>query len=312
MHAIHDHLKENVQKILRIYKMIHCRPLLPEEHLYESRSHQCKIDKTPFLRRILTKIYVAHATLELGTETRFATFQIFHRCLSHYIYHNMKSKKEHLPENGGNNELSTKQKQELSSLAVASIFLGCKLCNEHRRLRDVINIKHVLQMDDDLDVRVNEVNGINEHKPPPSLDEEYWKQKEEMVRIEQTLLRIIDFDVNVSFPHRIMILIWEKIIKKLEEKKTGDLDEKSLNYWRCILHNSWKRLNSILFNVDCMVCSSSSLACAALSLAIEDTKAQVPDSMSICDKIDVEWWVWLDVTYDELSKVKDKVSNAAM
>ena len=289
--------------------MIHCRPLLPKEHLYESKSHQCVIDTTPFLRRILRKIYVAHATLELGTETRFATFQIFHRCLSHYIYHNIKCTKENLTENGDNNALSTKQKQELSSLAVASIFLGCKLCNEHRRLRDVINIKHVLQMEDDLEVGVNEVN---EHKPPPSLDEEYWKQKEEMVRIEQTLLRIIDFDVNVSFPHRIMILTWEEIIKRLEERKAGIMDEKSLKYWRCILHNSWKRLNSILFNVDCMVFSCSSLACAALSLAIEDTKAQVPDSMSICDKIDVEWWVWLDVTSDELSKVKDKVSKAAM
>jgi transcription initiation factor TFIIIB Brf1 subunit/transcription initiation factor TFIIB len=34
----------------------------------------------------------------------------------------------------------------LSKLAAASVFLACKLCNEQRRIRDVINIQHVLQM----------------------------------------------------------------------------------------------------------------------------------------------------------------------
>ena len=37
--------------------------------------------------------------------------------------------------------------------------------------------------------------------------------KEEMVRTEQTLLRIIQFDVNISYPHRIMIVLWEELLR---------------------------------------------------------------------------------------------------
>ena len=79
--------------------------------------------------------------------------------------------------------------------------------------------------------------------------------------MEQTLLRFTLFDVNVSYPHRIMILLWEENVKA--DKNTD------ANAWKKVLKAAWRRLNDSLFHVDSLMCSAPSLACAALSLALD-------------------------------------------
>ena len=195
--------------------MADLRPLIPQQHIHNGKPHQIIIESNPYLQRILTKIYIANYTLQLSTETRFTAFQLFHRCLSHYIQYNIISNQHETNQGNGsvnkNNhnryDITLLQRQELSKLAAASIFLACKLCNEQRRIRDVINIQHVLQM--------QECDGIDEKINPPALDEQYWECKRDMVNMEQTLLRFILFDVNVSYPHRIMILIWLSRLTKV-------------------------------------------------------------------------------------------------
>ena len=72
------------------------------------------------------------------------------------------------------------------------------------------------------------------------MDEQYWECKIDMVNMDQTLLRFILFDVNVSYPHRIMILIWEENIKA---DKSGDA-----NAWKKVLKAAWRRPNDSLFH----------------------------------------------------------------
>mmetsp|Transcript_26607 Transcript_26607/g.39417 ORF Transcript_26607/g.39417 Transcript_26607/m.39417 type:complete len:299 (+) Transcript_26607:49-945(+) len=280
--------------------MADLRPLIPKQHIYNGTSHQIVIECNPYLRRILTKIYIANYTLQLSTETRFTSFQLFHRCLSHYIHYNIISNHHETSQGNGsvnnNNhnryDITLLQRQELSKLAAASIFLACKLCNEQRRIRDVINIQHVLQM--------QECDGIDDQTNPPALDEQYWESKRDMVNMEQTLLRVIMFDVNVCYPHRIMILLWEENVKA---DKNGDA-----NAWKKILKAAWRSLNDSLFHVDSLMCSAPSLACASLSLALDEV--QCHDTTSNIHVLH-EWWCWMDVTQKEMVEVKQKLLEAA-
>jgi hypothetical protein len=211
--------------------------------------------------------------------------------------------------------LSTQQREEISDFATASLFLACKLSNEHRRIRDVINIQKVLGMseetfDDTHHLQSTCFLNFNKTVEPPALDENYWKKKEHMVKAEQTLLRIINFDVTVYHPHRIMILLWEELLSSLELLQTGmggcqgDKNIALLHVsWKRVLHIGWKRLNDCLFHVDSLMCNSSWLACAALSLAMEDERMH-------CGK-EIHWWEWIDVTLSDLNETKVKLVQAS-
>mmetsp|Transcript_18939 Transcript_18939/g.27889 ORF Transcript_18939/g.27889 Transcript_18939/m.27889 type:complete len:446 (-) Transcript_18939:119-1456(-) len=314
--------------------MADLRPPIPPEHIYRynyildtpiSRkngvqimdngvdsninSQQILIESTPFLLKLLSNIYVANLQLQLGTETSFTSFVIFHRFLGHYLHHsiientetnhNVSTGEEGIQCDGNANVSSTttttetsphnlsvaaltlnpSQRKQLSNIAAASIFLACKLCNEQRRIRDVINMKHVLQFERDCNYNYDDHNGslvdgssnhaIKSHAnaeksttslssssegalslkhsstkeevqppPPPKLDEEYWNMKEEMVRTEQTLLRIIQFDVNISYPHRIMIVLWEELLR------VTNIGRPDVRTTSLITDNSIRRSNS--------------------------------------------------------------------
>jgi hypothetical protein len=46
---------------------------------------------------------------------------------------------------------------------------------------------------------------------PPSLDEKYWKAKEDTVSMEQHVLRMIQFDATVCHPHRCVLVVMETL-----------------------------------------------------------------------------------------------------
>jgi len=147
---------------------------------------------------------------------------------------------------------------------------------------------------------MQECDGIDEKIIPPALDEQYWESKRDMVNMEQTLLRVILFDVNVSYPHRIMILIWEEHVKA---DKSG-----YANAWKKVLKAAWRRLNDSLFHVDSLMYSAPSLACAALSLALDEVQSH--DTTSHIYVLH-EWWGWMDVAQEEMAEVKQKLLEAA-
>ena len=116
---------------------------------------------------------------------------------------------------------------------------------EPRRMRDVVNLSHVLgflsweddgedgdNFDVDNDAMANddsklvgldddgrrgwrrrdgEMVTIVESRDPPPLDEGYWKAKEGLVSTEQHVLRMIRFDAAVCHPHRCVLAIMEML-----------------------------------------------------------------------------------------------------
>ena len=56
------------------------------------------------------------------------------------------------------------------------------------------------------------------------------------------------------------------------------------------------------------MCSAPSLACAALSLALDEVQRH--DTTSNVHVLH-EWWGWMDVTQEEMAEVKQKLLEAA-
>ena len=79
-------------------KMADLRPLIPHRKISPSH-HRIQSVSTTYSYQDLQ--YIANYTLQLSTETRFTSFQIFHRCLSHYIQYNIISNQHERSQGNG-------------------------------------------------------------------------------------------------------------------------------------------------------------------------------------------------------------------
>jgi len=172
-------------------------------------------DYTPQIRPLLYRMYIACHILRLGTEARFSALVFLHR------YTRAVSK-----EGVG----ATSTRMDWRWVAAACLFLACKAEEEPRRLRDVINLAHMLLSTEDGDDG-NEVIALQEE--PPHLNEEYWEAKKKIVETEQVVLRWLAFDISVSHPHRAVFLLLEK-----EDSNIRDT----------LLPVAFRRLSDILFH----------------------------------------------------------------
>lgn len=279
--------------------------------------------RTPFVSTLLLKIYVATNILELPTETRYISFIIFYRYLHHYqIQYNSSVNSDRSKE-----EFLSNPPNHLGKIAAATLFLACKISNENRRIRDVINIHQMLQFSTCIDDKINEEKNLMRIQfcnTPPHLEKKYWQFKEEIVTIEHHLLRVLNFDVFdvVISPYRIVVSISEEIITALFDGVTpGDLISDCLGTRRTafsdVMKFAFMRLNDALFYIDAMALNNTELACGAIQLAIEEeelkeaTKCSEKNMDSLWGKIhDYEWWEWVDIKFNDMTKAKLKIIEA--
>ena len=99
------------------------------------------------------------------------------------------------------------------------IFLACKTEEEHRRLRDLINLVHMIGMKEDAkETAISEtadtptaISQLTWNPTPPKLDDNYWDNKQRIVQAEQHVLRCLAFDVHVAHPHRLVVLLVQEL-----------------------------------------------------------------------------------------------------
>jgi Cyclin, N-terminal domain len=155
------------------------------------------LDVTTILRPLVCRMYIACTILRLGTETRYAALVYLHR-----YFHATMTREQ--PRTG-----SVLQRPS-PWVAAACLFLATKSQEEPRRLRDVINLAHILLDESTSTSGLNEeANGaiICIDKEPPLLDETYWELKKKLVETEQIVLRWLGFDLFVPHPHRTVALM---------------------------------------------------------------------------------------------------------
>jgi hypothetical protein len=219
-------------------------------------------------------MFVACHILRLQSETRFTALVLLHR----YVRAKM-TQSDNIATTTANT-LTDSGLEDLAWVGAACIFLACKVEEEHRRLRDVINMVHmVFSPPDDNNCQTdgssvvdmcqpidgnNINNNINKNvviqinSIPPNLNEEYWKSKKRIVETEQAVLRWLGFDVSVSHPHRAVILIWESTSWNKQN------DDKQVLAIAC------RRLNDALFWPPALQHAAIELACAAIELALDE------------------------------------------
>lgn len=235
-----------------------------------------------YTNKLLSKIYVACHTLAISTEARWTAFVLFHRCLQ-----------VHSKSYTNNNNDPSERKQRLANLASASIFLACKLSNETRRIRDVINVHQMLTFDD-----ISDTKEIHLQDQPPSLDETYWETKAHVVKHEQDLLRIIEFNVTIEFPHRVVVVIWEELIQ-------GHFVQSSKEVSYSVIQSCWKYLNDVMFSSTCMtMLRASVLGCVVLSLVLEEHGFNHTGNLE-----SLNWCEWVDVTSQEFHHGKNLLKS---
>lgn len=166
---------------------------------------------------VLFRMYVACHVLRLGTETRFTALVLLHR------YAQAKQ-----------TSTTTEDREDWPWVGGVCLFLACKAEDEPRRLRDIINMAQMVlsppdttttPRDDRGDEQVetminNTVDNDRDHfstivmdmtRTPP-LDGAYWDSKKKAIETEQMVLRWLGFDCSVSYPHRAVFWILEKMM----------------------------------------------------------------------------------------------------
>ena len=258
---------------------------------------------------LLCRMYAASQAMELGSESTFTGQILFHRHVRQF-YHLVAHKKH--PQKHQSQEVM-QIKKYLGSVAAACLFLGCKMEEEPRRIRDVINLSHVLNFsswDDDTDAasisnstadplteapggeqkqryKQNSTEGntntpiiIVEANHPPLLDESYWSAKEQMVSTEQHVLRMISFDTTVCHPHRCVLIIMETL--GFGVGKSNNDNNNNNNQWllscdksQNLISRSWRVLNEAVLDPRGVALQYPviALSCAAISLAADGVGA---------------------------------------
>lgn len=311
--------------------------------------------RNPFLLRILSRMYVASCAMQLGTEARFTSLVLFHRYIAHFKHSqsnrdndNKLTESTHTMKKRRIKKNYKVERHHLGTVAAACLFLGCKAQEESRRIRDVINLSHMLDFENDNDGNKDkdeDDNGnvyndgyeeieemkvkllhkqqasnddnqqqqhqqpskkriiIHEANGPPDLDESYWEAKERIVSTEQSILRLIKFDVSVSQPHRLLVIIFEELLLfHISDTNYGT------GYARRsgVLRSAWKKLNDALFYAPALMCGCMELACAALDLALQESVYAHTNN-----DIHYRWKDCVGVDQHKLEDAKEKLGEAS-
>lgn len=325
---------------------------------------------------LLCRMYVASQAMQLGTEARFTSLVLFHRYVAHF-HHLQNNIYDDTDEDEDNDKLAEPtltsksvhpmkkirmkkercdkaERNHLGTVAAACLFLGCKAQEETRRIRDVINLSHMLDFENDNDghdddeeyyeeVKEEKINLtsdrtpsnehtdeknnyqrhqnqrqlskkriiINEATQPPDLDESYWATKERIVSTEQSILRLIKFDVSVSQPHRILVIVYEELLHFHAYGNDNDADDDEK--MTAVLKSAWKRLNDALLYAPALMCGCVELACAALELALEEREYGGKGHVLLQRKNDTHcgWKDCVGVDQHQLEDAKEKLIEAS-
>jgi len=313
-------------------------------------------DHDELVRPMICRLFIASHTLRMDTETRFTAVVLWHRyCSARTTSVSATAAAAAAAASNNDNDDDTGRfagvfhddKDDDVWTAAACLFLASKVEEEPLRLRDIINVAHMIlkgrsstivdtkngpQPPAETMIRVDRTSAKSDNtntnvlpisisvcQNPPPLDEHYWKTKEQIVRAEQIVLRWIGFDTFVSKPHRAVPILLESKPELLCQ--TWGLLLLVVVPCDQLVPMAWKRLNDGLFYSTALQHSVVELACAAIGLAVEEiwllnrsndnkdsSNINANNSERTCDS--VPWWRAWNVTDISYKETKTALSKA--
>ena len=197
------------------------------------------------IQPLLCKLWIGCHVLELGEETSFTALVLMHR----YYYFYCEQQQRQQRDKDGNVIPVKEASHDWKWIGAACLVLGMKAEEELRRLRDVINVAHMLDFGMD---KTSTGLTFDVSSDPPELNEGYWKAKELIVATEQQVLRVLQFDVLVGHPHRLVVVI---------ARDWGLPD--------AVVQQAWRQLNDALLYAPALTMGALPMACAAVELVIK-------------------------------------------
>ena len=258
------------------------------------------------LKQVLVRMFLASQVMNLSSESRFSGLSLMHRYAREF-YALLERREQN---DGVQSEQVEQIKNHLGQIAAACLFLGCKMEEEPRRIRDVINLSHVLSFSswEDVASRTDECPlSIGECASPPLLNERYWRRKEEIVSIEQHVLRTINFNTIVDHPYRCILLVMETLrFGKGEEESQQWL--LSPEHSQKIILRSWRIINEVSLDASGEALEFPVMTMASSAISIASDGGLAYDAITDCDGKAIPlpgfWWRAIDVQTDELYRAK--------
>jgi hypothetical protein len=241
-------------------------------------------------------LQAASEVLDLSVEAQFTASVLLHRYRSLSGEFRVQSK---ISEDGtlrSDRVHSDNPSSEMFAIA-ACLFVACKVENEPRQLRDVVHCalqlrvrKQSYEMDGDPSTRTSSTKRNDPvliawnptlldvgSSTEPYSDARYKRAQQGVLAAEQLLLRWLGFDVQVSHPHRMVVLITQNMMTTWLGRNSDDdgshfLFQTLMDQWRL---DAWQRLNSAVFCADCLGHDVASLACASMDLELPPTSASL-------------------------------------
>ena len=312
------------------------RAPLPPEHLTlsDNDGQVYLIEYEAITKHLLCRMFMSSQMMELGSESRFTSLIVFHRYVRHFYKLVNEQKQTKIGVHRGQHEENSAEEmrhiiQHLGQVAAACLFLGCKMSEEPRRIRDVINLSTVLGFSEvsdfiDTDKDNHEIIQVIESAEPPPLDNKYWSTKEDIVSTEQQVLRMLQFDALVCHPYRCVLIVMDTLGFGTGVNKTDEngkhADSTQTNTFLTpgqsdqVIADAWIILNETSLDAKggALVYPVAVLACAAIQVAAEgistksdhgevelhdDTKEQSTKEHIELPKL---WWRVLDLSSSDM------------
>eukprot|EP01116_Phalansterium_solitarium_P006412 TRINITY_DN1870_c0_g1_i3.p1 TRINITY_DN1870_c0_g1~~TRINITY_DN1870_c0_g1_i3.p1 ORF type:complete len:808 (+),score=76.45 TRINITY_DN1870_c0_g1_i3:178-2601(+) len=225
---------------------------ITEEQLDQTPSRLDGVDvSTEYRQRIFGCELIQHAGIMLKLhQGNMATGQVlFHR----FFYR--KSMRKHAVE----------------IAAMACLFLACKVAENPRKSRDVIQVFHRLKqrrLDQSLDP-------LDTNKP------EFFDIKTELVRTERAILKELSFLVHLEHPYKYVL----NYLKVLDLESNKEVTQRAWNY----INDSFRTNVCILYNPEVIATACIYLACRHLGLSLPEAPSP--------------WWELFDTSLIQILKI---------
>jgi len=277
------------------------------------RAHSGHKQHDARLRPKLSALLVGASVLQLQVETIFTAAVLLHRYYA--VIHDDCCEDEHksAPAAAASSSQQQQQQQHHATqqqqqqqqkpsehddddwkyVVAVCLFLACKREEEPRRLRDVINVAHMMDCNSNNNSTQQQqqersIVVVTWNPTPPLLDASYWAAKQRMVQTEQRVLRWLTLDVAVPHPHRAVVHLLLTYLNDGDDDSDDDNDNNSQQQQQRFQHlvrASVRRVNDSIYSSAALQQPVLALAVAAVQLAILEENRKVEE-----EKVHTCWW----------------------